>query len=470
MFQHCNKVLLKTQHLKKLTKINSKAIISWYSTNVKDEEYDIVVCGSGMIGTAMSSALGKSKYLEGMKVLMLDSGDKPDVSLLENPGNFKIRCCAISPGTIDYLSSLNIWQHVPRSQRVDKMLVWDACSEASISFDDHIKFRNKNGICSITENDLLVAAAMKSLQDTNVHTKFNTKIVDCSIPENNDLQKLAQLKLSDESTISARLVIAADGLNSFLSKKAEIPKMGWEYGGRAVVATLKFSEPCDNYVSWQRFLPSGPIAMLPLDAQHSSLVWATSIDEAKHLCSIPQDELSMKINDAFWKTYEQNELVSQVNEKIQQAISTITQDSEAKVQQFPPSVEKVLGPALSFPLGLSHSLWYVRNRVAFIGDTVHRMHPLAGQGANSGYRDVQNLMKCIENSVYQGKDIGSISSLKQYESDGQFTNVPFLMVTDALHRLYSTDAWPVVLARSSGLQITNALPKLKELLMKKAMS
>ena len=86
--------------------------------------------------------------------------------------------------------------------------VWDACSEASISFDDHIKFRNKNGICSITENDLLVAAAMKSLQDTNVHTKFNTKIVDCSIPENNDLQKLAQLKLSDESTISARLVVS----------------------------------------------------------------------------------------------------------------------------------------------------------------------------------------------------------------------------------------------------------------------
>ena len=86
--------------------------------------------------------------------------------------------------------------------------VWDACSEASISFDDHIKFRNKNGICSITENDLLVAAAMKSLQDTNVHTKFNTKIVDCSIPENNDLQKLTQLKLSDESTISARLVVS----------------------------------------------------------------------------------------------------------------------------------------------------------------------------------------------------------------------------------------------------------------------
>ena len=86
--------------------------------------------------------------------------------------------------------------------------VWDACSEASISFDDHIKFRNKNGICSITENDLLVAAAMKSLQDTNVHTKFNTKIVDCSIPENNDLQKLSQLKLSDESTISARLVVS----------------------------------------------------------------------------------------------------------------------------------------------------------------------------------------------------------------------------------------------------------------------
>jgi len=98
-----------------------------------------------------------------------------------------------------------------------------------------------------------------------------------------------------------------------------------------------------------------------------------------------------------------------------------------------------------------------------------RIHPLAGQGANMGFRDVSNLLKSLERSVYEGRDIGQLSSLSQYESKSQAANIPFLAMTDLLKRLYSTQQLPAVLLRSSGLTVVNSFPFLKDFFMREAM-
>ncbi|KNC80886.1 hypothetical protein SARC_06768 [Sphaeroforma arctica JP610] len=122
-----------------------------------------------------------------------------------------------------------------------------------------------------------------------------------------------------------------------------------------------------------------------------------------------------------------------------------------------------------FPLGLGHSVHYVRKRLALIGDAAHRMHPLAGQGVNVGFNDVKVLVDVLNTSVDLGEDIGSIHQLMGYEATTQRANVPMLMATDGLKRLFSSDYGPLAFLRGVGLNATNGVEPLKTALMRHAM-
>jgi len=478
-------IVSRIHHLKSSSRTTAKKCVSalhqqTYSTDStsSSDHYDVIICGGGMIGSAMACGLGSSTYMKGKRILLLDAGGKVDTGIVDNPSEIHSnRVCAISPGSVEFLKEVGVWQNVARSQHVERMQVWDACSDAMISFDNMHQVNECGGmeVCTITENNMLVAAAMKTLGEchTDIEVWNSKKIVGCNTPsESRDFTSSmpdATLQLDDGTCLTSKLIIAADGAKSFLAKQAELPKTSWNYNSSAVVCTLQLSEACENFISWQRFLPTGPIALLPLSNSRSSLVWSTTPEHAKELCECPPDELLMQVNDAFWKMYEQDERITSVQDQLISWVESFTND-QMRVCQFPPSIGDVLGPVQRFPLGLSHTHWYCKSRIAFIGDTVHRIHPLAGQGANMGYRDVKNLTRAIEQSIYEGKDFGMLSSLTGYESKSQLENVPFLMVTDAMKRLYSTDALPVVMLRSSGLTLANSIPPLKEFLMKKAMS
>jgi len=232
------------------------------STNTSTCSYDIVICGGGLVGSSMACAIGNSKYLKDKKILILDSGSLNDTSILKNPPEFHSnRVCAISNGSVNFLKKIGIWDLVPRSQCVKKMQVWDACSESAISFGDSTNIEAET-LCTITENNLLVSASVKALQKTNVEVEHEKKVVDCQLPcinEHNFRYQLppAKLQLNDGRNIETKLIIAADGMNSFLAKKLQLPKIGWDYNSNAVVATLQLSEECENVVAWQRFLPTG---------------------------------------------------------------------------------------------------------------------------------------------------------------------------------------------------------------------
>lgn len=236
-----------------------------------------------------------------------------------------------------------------------------------------------------------------------------------------------------------------------------------------VVATLELNaeEAAGNTVAWQRFLPSGPVALLPLTDKLSSLVWSTSVEHAKELLRMEPAAFIDALNEAYIKTYKSNTLVAGVMKTFEGVLSL----NKNKIQQLPPRVVKLQdGSRAAFPLGFGHASSYVCGGAALIGDAAHRVHPLAGQGVNLGFGDVLTLTDVLAEAVYNGSSLDDLQYLLKYEQQSLKANVPILVGVHALQNLYCTDFPPFVLARSLGLKITNLSPPLKQFFMNKAMS
>nr|XP_061798605.1 ubiquinone biosynthesis monooxygenase COQ6, mitochondrial-like isoform X2 [Nerophis lumbriciformis] len=396
-----------------------------------NEVYDVIISGGGMVGSAMACALGMHPNLSDKKILLLEAGNKKVMDQV--PDSYSTRVSSISPGSAALLSDIGAWEHITkmRCKPYKKMQVWDACSDALITFD---KDNLEEEMAYIVENDVVVAALTKQLDalSDNVRVKYRSKVVTYTWPMPHQAVRSmpwVQIRLSSGETLQTKLLIGADGPNSMVRRQLGIPTVKWNYDQSAVVAVLHLSEPTENNVAWQRFLPTGPIAMLP------------------------------------WSNENQSELVEKAGSLFRSALSAVM-PSTGSPRQLPPSVAGI-GPKsrVMFPLGMGHASEYIRHRVALIGDAAHRVHPLAGQGANLGFGDVACLTQLLSQAAFNGKDLGSTQHLLEYESERQRHNLPMMAAIDLMKRLYSTNTAPVVLLRTFGLQATNMLPTLKEQIM-----
>lgn len=437
----------------------------WNSS--KTEVYDVIISGGGMVGSAMACSLGMDPNLAEKKILLLEAGHK---KIMDNvPDTYSTRVSSISPGSATLLSGIGAWEHITkmRCKPYKRMQVWDACSDALITFD---KEDLLDEMAYIVENDVIVAAITRQLDTLpeNVQVKYKSKVVKYTWPmPHHAAESIPWVKvtLADGETLQAKLLIGADGQNSMVRKKLGIPTVKWNYDQSAVVAVLRLSETTENNVAWQRFLPTGPIAMLPLSDTESSLVWSTSHHLAEELLELDEESFVDAVNSAFWSNENQSDLIETAGALFRGALSAIM-PSAGSPRQLPPSVAGI-GPKsrVMFPLGIGHASEYVRHRVALIGDAAHRVHPLAGQGVNLGFGDVACLTQLLSQAAFNGKDLGSIQHLLEYETERQRHNLPMLTAIDLMKRLYSTNAAPVVLLRTFGLQATNMLPTLKEQIM-----
>jgi ubiquinone biosynthesis monooxygenase Coq6 len=272
-----------------------------------------------------------------------------------------------------------------------------------------------------------------------------------------DPNEKATIVLSNGKSISADLVIGADGYKSRVRQLMGSAYLNGNYDRIAIVATLKLIEQTENNIAWQRFLPTGgPIALLPLSSEYSSLVWSTTPENAKHLMSLPEEAFVDEVNSALWKEYPRSTLV-------QRSCELLTSIQGRKPRLLPPSLSDVVpNSRATFPLGFGHSAYYVNRRVALIGDAAHRVHPLGGQGLNLGLGDVACLLKVLETSVSLGEHLGHLERLKHYETERQRHNVVVQSGIDFLHRLYSFEFSPVVAARSVGLSLVDSSERLKK--------
>ncbi|KAM4690354.1 ubiquinone biosynthesis monooxygenase COQ6, mitochondrial [Rhinophrynus dorsalis] len=428
--------------------------------------YDAIISGGGMVGTAMACALGSDPHLRNKKILLLEAGHRKALDHL--PERFSNRVSSINPGSATLLASFGAWDHIStmRLKPFKRMQVWDACSDAMITFDKD----EMEEMGYIVENDVIIAALTRQLETMSerVEVMYRSRALNYTWPppyNNGEASPWVQIELSDGRTLHTRLLIGADGQNSMVRSAAGIQSVQWGYNHVAVVATLHLSEATDNNVAWQRFLPTGPIALLPLSDTCSSLVWSTSPEHATQLMDMDEENFVDHVNSAFWSNESHSDFISSAGSLFRSAVSFLM-PSGTSARQLPPSVSRVeLNSRAAFPLGMGHATEYIRHRVALIGDAAHRVHPLAGQGVNMGFGDVASLVHHLSKAAFSGRDLGSTRHLLEYETERQRHNLPLMAAIDLLKRLYNTKQPPLVLLRTLGLQATNAISPVKEQIM-----
>lgn len=239
------------------------------------------------------------------------------------------------------------------------------------------------------------------------------------------------------------------------------------YKQMGVVGTLELDTECDNTVAWQKFLPTGPVAMLPLSDKLSSLVWTTTYEHARELLKMESAEFVHVLNEAFSKDYRENSIVN----NLLKIADTVSPFKSKKELPTPPKIVNVQnGSRAQFPLGFGHASSYASRGAVLIGDAAHRVHPLAGQGVNLGYGDVLQLTKVLAEATYNGSNLDDMQYLLKYERERLKANLPIMLGVHALQRLYCNDCTPIVLARSLGLKFTSSVPPIKNFFMQKAMA
>ncbi|KAL9604798.1 MAG: hypothetical protein Q9219_000246 [cf. Caloplaca sp. 3 TL-2023] len=338
----------------------------------------------------------------------------------------------------------------------------------------------------MTENPNLQRALLQRHEELPAFSIFDsTKVASIepgppNAPEEElDLSSYPSVTLSTGQKILARLLVGADGLNSPVRTFAGIPSRGWDYERHGVVATLKLTSspsdqpsPSDDTVTaYQRFLPSGPVALLALPDNHATLVWSTTPEKAANLKSLADEDLVAMVNAAFRLDTVDLEYMShiptgQIDElNWRSGVIGVVEDETA----IPRKIERVqAGSVASFPLRYRQADSYVSSRVALVGDAAHTVHPLAGQGLNMGLADVQSLADTIRYTVEHGGDIGDEMYLARYNGEMWMQNNRMLGVTDKLHKLYGVGWGPLVGVRGLGLRMVDRMGPVKGWLMKQA--
>jgi len=426
---------------------------------------DIVISGGGMVGAACALALASLPVNANNKIVLLEASPKRNIEIGKDYSN---RVVALNNSSIRMLKHIGAWPTIEKNRynAVRSMRVWDSCSDAAITFQNE----DETPQSYLIENDLVQKSLNEQMENFhNIQVIHNAKVESYKFPDD-DNTKQVHINLANGEKMETQLLIGADGFKSLVRQQLKIDCMSWDYDYFGVVATLKLEPGLQsNETAYQRFLPSGPIAILPLDKNHSSLVWSLPTDLAKQKVKLDEKEFIDEVNSELRTASHQSDIVNNISRGINLVLQSIrtNKQSEASIKKLPPLVLGAKNRA-AFPLGFSHSSRYVGANTVLIGDAAHRVHPLAGQGVNLGFGDVMCLADVIERCILDGASLGHRSYLLEYETERQRHNVPTMFSIDSMHRLYTTTFTPVVLARSLGLQITDSIGPVKKLIMSHA--
>lgn len=383
--------------------------------------YDVVIAGGGMVGATLACAFGDS----GLKVAVLDqrAPEPPPVQ------GFDQRVSAITLASVAIFQAVGVWGTIKhRVAPVREMKVWDATGTGSIHFD--AAEMGEPCLAYIIENSLMQSALVERLHHfTNIHYLCPVEIDSLELSPD-----AALLTLKDGRKLNARLLVGADGAQSRVRELAGIERHLHPMGQKSIVATVTTEKPHVD-TAWQRFLPTGPLAFLPLPEPHTcSIVWSADTARADAL---------MALDDAAFIV------------ELQAAFDTLGQI-------------KTVNPRAAFPLSLSHAKSYIAERLALIGDAAHTVHPLAGQGVNLGYLDAASLAEVLLDAAAEKKDIGTTRVLRRFERWRKGDNMATVSITGGFRYLFSNDLPGIRELRNFGLSLTDAATPIKNLIMRRA--
>lgn len=446
--------------------------------------FDVVVVGGGIVGSALACQLKSNPVFRGKRVAVIETADPPAPVGEVAEESPDLRVFTITPASQALLESAQVWGKIDPAHKAtfQDMQVWDAMGDGFIRFD--AAKAGKSQLGHVIEHKVLVRALherMQELAGVDAAQDATPLTLFCPAKVKNFVRPTAvstvsEIGLADGTRIKADLVVAADGGNSIIRTLSALGTWGWEYDQQAVVATIKTDAP--NHTAWQRFFPTGPVAVLPMRDGYSSIVWSTSAEEAKELTSLSSEEFLVRLNDALFApasapvppTFPGLPVLTDLVKGVNSAVNTIMA-AAALSDPFvaPPKAIEAVGQRVSFPLKMKHATSYVKPGVALIGDSAHTIHPLAGQGLNLGLGDVQALSDLLVDGVKSGENLSSEYFLAQYEDDRKRANVTMALAMDGFKRLFGPTPDAVGVARNVGMGTLNAVEPLKHQIMRYAM-
>jgi 2-octaprenyl-6-methoxyphenol hydroxylase len=395
--------------------------------NNKPQKYDVAIVGGGLSGMSLASLLGT----RGLKVICIDALDPKSAPQ-------DLRTTAISYGSRKILERAGIWDKIKQSCPIEDIQILDGSSPLLLQFlSGDVEGRAFGWICDNHDLKLAMMARMGELK--SVTHKAPAQVQDFEIEENQ-----AHVILKSGEKISASLIVGADGRNSFtrnwMSENYDLRTRGWSYKQRAVICCAAHKNPHNN-VAVEHFYPQGPFAILPMaddkDGTHRSSVVFTEHG--------PEKKSWMHLSDEAF--------------------------TAALAARFPESYGNVrmIGKRASHPLALVHAAAYIAPRMVLVADAAHGIHPIAGQGLNLGFRDLDTLDQLLGEALVAKADLGATELLERYQRIRRPDNMAMVAVTDGLVRLFSNDLAPVKFLRRAGLKAVSRLKPAKSFFMKQAM-
>ncbi|NQW10716.1 MAG: UbiH/UbiF/VisC/COQ6 family ubiquinone biosynthesis hydroxylase [Alphaproteobacteria bacterium] len=384
---------------------------------------DAVILGAGLSGLTTALALAEG----GLTVSLVDQIDPRTAA----GGQSDVRTTAISLSSRRLLTTLGAWDAVASdAEPILDIRVSDFESPFYLHYDHRAAGDEPMG--HIVGNTALKASLLDRLAAHGDRVSIIAPGIAAALRRQ---AGGATLTLDDGQTLTAPVILGADGRRSRLRDLAGIRVTTTDYRQSSIVDTIAHERPHHN-LAHERFLPGGPIALLPLRHQRSALVWTERTKVANHIA---------QLDDATFG--------AALQERVGDSLGRLTP----------------LGPRQVYPLSLVVAEAYVAERVALVGDAAHAIHPIAGQGFNLGLRDVAALAEVLTDASRLGLDLGSATVLRDYQRRRRFDTMTLVAATDGLTRLFSNDIAPLRTVRGLGLGLVERIPAFKRAAIRHAM-
>lgn len=406
-------------------------------------DFDLAIVGGGMVGAALACALADSP----LRIALFDGAgfDGRQSPCQQAETCFDARVSAIAPASRQFLTELGAWQIVAQNRLspYSSMEVWDADGTGAIRFsaaDIHA-----DCLGHIVENSVILLGLYERLQALNTVSQINPVLI-------SGFERLAdtaqeggvRLIAEDGRTWTSTLLIGADGPQSRIRQLGGFATREWDYQHQALITTVRTSLP-HRATALQRFMPSGPLAFLPLhtgdgrsaDGQHyCSIVWSTLPAHAGQLQAMDGSQFASTLAAA-----------------IEHRLGDIDWVDHRHV----------------IPLRQRHAIDYVQPGIALLGDAAHTIHPLAGQGVNLGFADAKALAHEIRAALKARRPLGEFAMLRRYQRARKGPNLAMMGAMEGFKFLFAQDALPIRWARNAGLRGIDRAGFIKNRLMRHAM-
>ncbi|MQQ08126.1 2-octaprenyl-6-methoxyphenyl hydroxylase [Epibacterium sp. SM1979] len=387
---------------------------------------DIIIVGGGLNGPALALALAQT----GHSVTLVDALPQA----LRQDQSFDGRGYALALASKKLLEQIGIWPDVAsHSQPMNEIKVSDgAPGRAPSPFFLHFDHTEiEEGPMGYMVEDRFLRRALISA--TEAHPQI-TVMNACRVVAQDVTAQGVTVTLDNGDTLAAELLVGADGRASGTCRRAGIKRTGWDYGQTALVCALEHDLPHGG-IAHQHFMPSGPLAILPLPGNQSSIVWSEKTARAHEIHAMDDVGFLAALRPSFG-------------------------DFLGEIQ--------LVGQRFTYPLNLTVANSFVAPRIALIGDAAHGMHPIAGQGLNAGLRDVGALAEVLTEAKRRGENIASPLVLERYQQWRRFDTATLVSATDVFNRLFSNDNPLLRLGRDLGMGLVNSMPALRRGFMREA--